>query len=163
MRISADKETTTQSRTVSHSAKRQDYTGTSMVDRRPLISSLQRLHAPEQTAPAQPIAAEAPYQNSTRDDVVQQMPVVQMATRLVRNVRFDGSAQALRLLILQWGAPSGVSVTVTQTDFVGGNYDVRFTRSSGTISLATARDWVQRGLDHAGESSSEESSGEDSD
>jgi len=81
---------------------------------------------------------------------VQRAEVVQMIRRRkVKDVLFDGGAEALRVLILRWGCPSGYTVTVIPTDFVGGNYDVTFTHPNNAISLATARGWVDSALEHA--------------
>ncbi len=81
---------------------------------------------------------------STKEGILQRKEVIQMATRLVRGVIFNGYGSRLRELLLGI-VPSGTNVTVTQTDHVGGSYNVRFTNSRGpAISLATARGWINR-------------------
>jgi len=96
-------------------------------------------------------------QNSS--DILQRISVLQLATRQSSPVRFDGTAYQLEQLIRQWGPPNGTQVVVTQTDFVGGMFRVRFTNTNGpAISLETADGWVQAGISHAEEDSDSESS-----
>ncbi|KQU69123.1 hypothetical protein ASE08_21580 [Rhizobacter sp. Root16D2] len=94
----------------------------------------------------------------------QRAEVVQMVReRNVRNVRFDGSADALRALILRWGCPAAYTVTVSPTDFVGGNYDVKFTHPDTAISIVTARGWVAAALARAEPDSSDAEPSSESD
>ncbi|NKI95236.1 hypothetical protein [Rhizobacter sp. SG703] len=94
---------------------------------------------------------------------VQRAEVVQMVRkRNVRNVRFDGSAYALRTLILRWGCPAAYTVTVNQTDHVGGNYDVEFTHPNTAISIDTARGWIAAALARAEPDSSDAEPSSDS-
>ena len=72
-----------------------------------------------------------------------------MATKRVKGVSFDGSASELQALIGQWNAIRGVQWSVQQTDFVGGSFDVKFTRKDGAIDSAEAEAWVQNALKHA--------------
>ncbi len=83
-------------------------------------------------------------------DVAQRMLVAQLATRKSSAVRFNGSAEELRNLILQWGPPSGTQVLVKTTDHVGGMYIVKFTNKGGpAISKDQADEWVQKGIAHS--------------
>lgn len=96
-------------------------------------------------------------QNSS--DILQRVSVLQLATRQSSPVRFNGTAYQLEQLIRRWGPPSGTQVVVTQTDFVGGMFRVRFTNNNGpAISLETADGWVDAGISHADEDSDSESS-----
>lgn len=72
-----------------------------------------------------------------------------MATKRVKGVSFDGSASELQALIGQFNAIRGVSWNVQQTDYVGGSFDVAFTRAGGAIDKAEAEAWVQNALKHA--------------
>jgi len=74
-----------------------------------------------------------------------------MATKRVRGVLFDGSASELQALIGRWNAIRGVRWKVQLTDFVGGSFDVEFTRNDGAIDSAEAEAWVQNALKHAHE------------
>jgi len=55
----------------------------------------------------------------------------------------------LHALIGCWNAIKGVRWNVTATDFVGGSFDVTFSRETGPISLREAKAWVDAALKHA--------------
>ncbi|MEM6719518.1 MAG: hypothetical protein AAF611_09400 [Bacteroidota bacterium] len=97
--------------------------------------------------------------NRNPSSIIQKMQVIQLATRLVRNVIFNGYSETLRQLLLQWAVPNGTRVQIQQTDHVGGAFDVRFTNTNGpAISIDTARGWIQTAISHHQESSSEDES-----
>jgi len=97
--------------------------------------------------------------------VAQRVLVAQLETRLSKVVQFNGTGYQLEQLVRQWGAPSKTQVRVIATDYVGGSYQVEFTRN-GTITEHQANAWVDAALRAAQrqqqQSSSEESSGESS-
>ena len=72
-----------------------------------------------------------------------------MSTRRVQGVQFNGEASELHALIGCWNAIKGVRWNVTATDFVGGSFDVTFSRETGPISLREAKAWVDAALKHA--------------
>jgi hypothetical protein len=74
-----------------------------------------------------------------------------VATKRVRGVLFDGSASELEALIGQWNAIRGVRWNVQLTDFVGGSFDVEFTRKDSAIDSTEAEAWVQNALKHGRE------------
>jgi len=70
-----------------------------------------------------------------------------MATRVL-GVQYAGSWSDLRSLIRQWGAPRGVQVKVSATDYVGGSFDVEFVLENGNVSEDEAGRWVATALAH---------------
>ncbi|MBC8754333.1 hypothetical protein H2O64_06600 [Kordia sp. YSTF-M3] len=91
----------------------------------------------------------ATHLQKTSKDIVQRMEVAQLATRRVRNVRFNGFSETLRQLLLRWAVPNGTRIQIEQTDHVGGSFNVRFTNTNGpAISIATARGWIQTAINH---------------
>lgn len=74
-----------------------------------------------------------------------------MAKRRIKGVQFNGDASELQALIGRWNAIKGVRWSVAATDYVGGNFDVTFSRDSAPISQAEAQAWVDAALKHSGE------------
>jgi hypothetical protein len=96
----------------------------------------------------------------TSKDIVQKMEVAQLATRKVKNVRFNGYSEALRQLLLRWAVPNGTRIDIQQTDNVGGSFNVKFTNSNGpAITTAKAKGWIQTAINHHQVDSSSEESG----
>lgn len=71
-----------------------------------------------------------------------------MPSRTVKSVSFRGEARELHALIGAWMVDKGVVWHVKATDFVGGCFDVTFTRSVGAISKAEARAWLDTAIEH---------------
>lgn len=72
-----------------------------------------------------------------------------MSTRRVQRVQFSGEASELHALIGRWNAIRGVQWSVTATDYVGGSFDVTFSRKTAPISKVEAQTWVEAALKHA--------------
>lgn len=72
-----------------------------------------------------------------------------MATRRVQGVQFNGEATELHALIGRWNAIKGVQWNVTATDYVGGSFDVIFSRKGEPISKAEAQAWLDAALKRA--------------
>ncbi len=97
--------------------------------------------------------------NRMHSSIIQKMSVIQLATRQVRNVIFNGSSEELRQLLLRWAVPHGTRIQIQQTDHVGGSFNVRFTNRNGpAISIRTARGWIQTAKNHHHDDSSSEAS-----
>jgi hypothetical protein len=64
-------------------------------------------------------------------------------------VSFDGSVSELQALVGQWNAIPGVRWKVQQTDYVGGSFDVEFSRKDCAIDSAGAEAWMRNALKHA--------------
>jgi hypothetical protein len=89
--------------------------------------------------------------------------IAQLARRMVKDVRYDGYSDALRQALLGQ-VPNGTNVTITQTDYVGGNFKVVFENVNGPkITIETARNWITNALKSLDSSSSESDSGHSSD
>lgn len=72
-----------------------------------------------------------------------------MAKRTIKGVQFQGEAVALHNLIGCYNALRGTQWHVVAADYVGGNFDVTFTRSGKPISREEAQAWVEAALKHA--------------
>jgi hypothetical protein len=101
--------------------------------------------------------------NRANTSIIQKMEVAQLATRNIKGVRFNGFSETLRGLLLRWAVPSGTKVTVTQTDNVGGSFNVKFTKNGPPITIAKANSWINAAKRHHKDKSSSEESGSDSD
>ena len=64
-------------------------------------------------------------------------------------MQFNGEASELHALIGCWNAIKGVQWSVTATDYVGGSFDVMFSRQASPISQVEAQTWVDVALKHA--------------
>ncbi len=73
-----------------------------------------------------------------------------MPTRIM-GVQFQGSARDLHALIGRWNQLPGVQWSVRPTDYVGGSFDVEFSRKDGgTVSADDAQAWVASAIENAG-------------
>lgn len=69
----------------------------------------------------------------------------------VKSVLFNGSKHDLKALLLQWNSLQGVDLDIAANDYVGGSFDVSFTRREGAITQREADEWVAQALRHAAE------------
>lgn len=72
-----------------------------------------------------------------------------MATRRLQGVQFNGEAASLHSLLGCYNAIKGMQWKVTATDYVGGCFDVTFSRKGGPISKAEVQAWIDAALKHA--------------
>lgn len=74
-----------------------------------------------------------------------------MPKRSVKAVQYNGEGRELHSLIGRWNQIRGVQWSVAPCDYVGGSFDVTFTRAEGSISLEQAKAWVDLALQRATE------------
>ena len=70
---------------------------------------------------------------------------------LVQGVQSTGISSDLHALIGQWNLLRGAQWAVRATDYVGGSFDVEFSRRDGNVSEDEAQAWVASTMMHAGE------------
>ncbi len=67
----------------------------------------------------------------------------------VESVQFARSKHDLKALLLQWNVLRGVDIEITANDYVGGSFDVTFSRSGDKVDRREADAWVAAALRHA--------------
>lgn len=68
----------------------------------------------------------------------------------VESVLFDGSKHDLKALLLQWNVLRGVTLEIIPNDYVGGSFDVVFSRTGAPVTSEEAARWVSEALRHVG-------------
>lgn len=67
----------------------------------------------------------------------------------VESILFKGSKYELKALLLQWNVLRGVSFDVIANDYVGGSFDVKFSRPGTPVTQQEAEGWVAKAMRHA--------------
>lgn len=66
----------------------------------------------------------------------------------VESVSFQGSKHDLKALLLQWNVLRGITLEITANDYVGGSFDVKFSRLGTPITQREAEEWIEQALRH---------------